>query len=147
MPYEVRWDDEETRTVACLTYRGRWTWDEWITGHDDLGKLIRSVEHRVDVIEAFHSMMPRGNAVPQFQYSGSTQPPNARHTVFVNQAGPLFKHMVDMVVNTMGWPGPTFCPTHEAALAYLAQQEPEPDPMDITRNPKRRVPEKPNDED
>ncbi|MEO0564913.1 MAG: hypothetical protein AAF125_22600 [Chloroflexota bacterium] len=123
MPYYVEWDDTD-QSVARLEFSGRWTWDEWYLGHDALRHLMDEATHpdRVDIIECFYQPMPRGNAIPAFKYGGSSQASNARHTVFVNEAGVMFRKMVDGVVNVMGWQGPHFCGSIDEARSYLTKK-------------------------
>ena len=120
MSYQIVWDDTE-QTKIRLEFYDRWTWDDWVLGHDEMHAMVASVPHHVDIIACFHTMMPRGNAIPNMKRSGSTQPPNARHTVFVNHAGPMFRQMVDTVVGVMGWTGPMFCTDVHEARVHLHQ--------------------------
>lgn len=120
MTYHIEWDNTE-KTCIRIEFRDHWTWDDWLLGHSELNETIATVDHRVDIIECFYHMMPRGNAIPAFKYSGGRQPPNARHTVFVNEAGPVFRKMVDAVVGVMGWEGPAFVDNIPEARESIAK--------------------------
>ena len=49
MPITVNWADEH-HTIVCYTIDGRWNWDDWYTVFSEGKALVRSVDHRVDVI-------------------------------------------------------------------------------------------------
>ncbi len=121
MAYSIGWDNTERTTFLIKLYE-QWTWEDWILAHTEAYAEMATVSHRVDFIACFYNKLPHGNAVPHFKYAGSHQPPNARHTVFVNQAGPMLKVMIDAVDKMMGWTGPSFVPSVEAAREHLAKE-------------------------
>lgn len=121
MPYIINWDDEE-HTIYHLNFLGVWTWEEWSVafreGYLEMGKE----PHCVDVIIQIQNAVPYGNAVPHLKYSGAKQPPNAQHTVIVNQSGIFLETLMKSIIQNNGWVGPGFVNTVDEAREYLSKK-------------------------
>jgi hypothetical protein len=121
MPVEGIWDDE-TKTLFRIEMRDRWEWGEFDkvvkTGYD----AIKGMKHNVNVIMAFYSDLPSGNAIPHLTYAG-IQPTNVRHTVMINQSGLATDLFIQSLINAVDkvheWEGPKFVYSLEEARTYL----------------------------
>lgn len=85
MPMNIDWLDAE-QTMLCATGEGRWTWDEFHEGVQEIVKRIKSVPHRVDLIynHTPNSRPPSGSPMPHYKYALQVMPPNAGMHVIVS---------------------------------------------------------------
>ena len=67
---------------------GKWTWDEYHTTLNHIMAMIRSVSHRVDLINVEHpgSSMPPGSPQPHFQRAAKLFPPNMGFNIVVTNS-------------------------------------------------------------
>ena len=121
MPANCFWDDE-AKTIYCVHMSDKWNWDEFMSAikesYDSLGKL----DSRVDFVMGFFSPLPEGSALAPLTYAGE-QPPNIRHTVFVNATGKattlFISSLIEAVDNMNEWQGPKFVSSMVEAREYL----------------------------
>lgn len=121
MSHLINWDDED-HTIYHLNFLGVWTWEEWSIAFRDGYAEMGKASHCVDVIIQIQNAVPYGNAVPHIKYAGANQPPNARHTVIVNQSGIFLETLVKLIVHNNGWVGPAFVNTVPEAREYLQEK-------------------------
>jgi len=93
MPMKVYWEDE-TKTVIRTIGEGSWTWDDYHASLDKIAEMMRSTDHRVDILNIRQSraMMPRGSAMPHFRRAMDVLPPNFGIMVLVS--GSRFSAMI-----------------------------------------------------
>ena len=113
--------DETDPDLYVIEFSGRMTWDEWYEGFAEVYALIRDAEHRVDLLVIFATMFPSGNPMPHLKYSGASQPTQVRHTLMISQVSNVVRVMVDTVVKSMHWDGPTWVKDVEDARKKLTQ--------------------------
>jgi len=84
MPLQVSWDNDE-KTIIRSESEGVWTWDEYHAALDEVAAMMRSVNHRVDLITLRHTgaTMPPGSPLPYFRRSMKVLPDNHGINVFV----------------------------------------------------------------
>jgi hypothetical protein len=77
MPMHVYWDDE-AHTIIRTEGEGAWTWDEFHRTMDEVIRMMRMVNHRVDLINLRlpGAKTPEGSAMPHFQRAMRTMPAN-----------------------------------------------------------------------
>jgi hypothetical protein len=85
MPLQVMWDDE-AKTIIRSEGVGEWTWEEFHEGLQKVVQMMKTVNHRVDLIihNRPDSHSPKGSGMPHFQRAIRIMPPNVGCTVFVN---------------------------------------------------------------
>ncbi|MGB1286953.1 MAG: hypothetical protein ACPG7F_10500 [Aggregatilineales bacterium] len=121
MKYHLSQDKNDADLYIIEFHKG-WTWNDWYPAFADIYKMIAQVDHRVDLVIAFYSLLPAGNAIPHLKYAGEKQPPNTRHTIMVNRAGAILPLMVQNIVGVMDWEGPTWADDIDHAQRILAQK-------------------------
>ncbi len=121
MPYTLKWDDEQ-HTIYHLHLFGEWTWEDWTIAFRQAHAEIGTESHRVDFIIQIQNRIPKGNAAPHFKYAGREQPPNARHSVLVNQSGIFLELLLKGIIKQHGWDGPKFTETVEEGGEYLLEK-------------------------
>jgi hypothetical protein len=85
MPLNVFWDNE-AKTIIRSEGEGEWTWEEFHEGLQKIVEMMKTVDHRVDLIHNHQpgSKRPSGSGMPHFQRAIRVMPPNVGLTVFVN---------------------------------------------------------------
>lgn len=113
------WDNEE-QTVYRMDLGFGWTWKQFIESVDKAHATIDEKEHDVNFIMWYKAKLPPGKeAMESFKHSGGTQPPNLRHTVFINESTRFLDILIKNTDHKHGWQGPKIVQTLEAARAYL----------------------------
>jgi hypothetical protein len=81
---EVQWDNED-HTVVMLEFKGALTWREYDEGVDKTYALMRTVDHKVDVISYMHPSvrLPKGDAVSHIKRAFTVRPPNMRKGLLI----------------------------------------------------------------
>ncbi len=85
MKITVAWDNPK-QTILCVTYDGEWVLEEYLASLDEGVRLMRSVDHCVDVI--VHTVDTAAQTPPlwalrYWRYAVMNAPPNAGMTVSV----------------------------------------------------------------
>jgi hypothetical protein len=85
MKITIEWDDRE-HSIICATYAGEWVLEEYVVSFEQGDQMMRSVDHRVDVI--VHTMDAAAQSPPlwalrSWRYAVMNSPPNAGLTVSV----------------------------------------------------------------
>ncbi|MEO1289557.1 MAG: hypothetical protein AAFV93_17470, partial [Chloroflexota bacterium] len=83
MPVIHKWDNDE-KTIYTFIMRGEWDWAQYQTALRDGYEAIKTVDHTVDIIYAYISKLPAGDAVQYMMMAGETQPDNCYRSVMVN---------------------------------------------------------------
>jgi hypothetical protein len=127
MPISVTWDNAE-QTVICLTFDGRWTWDDYHTAASEISAMLNSVNHRVDLIVDFRTSELPNNAVKQVE-SGSALfwHPQAGFGVLVGVKGfirSLLMLFIQVYPNSAQWL--LLAASVEDAREMLARQHQQP---------------------
>ena len=84
MTIEVQWENAE-RTVVLLEFKGALTWKDYDEGVDKTYALMRTVEHKVDVISYMHPTvrLPKGDAISHIKRAFMVRPPNMRKGLLI----------------------------------------------------------------
>ena len=84
MTIEVQWENAE-RTVVLLEFKGTLTWKDYDEGVDKTYALMRTVEHKVDVISYMHPTvrLPKGDAISHIKRAFMVRPPNMRKGLLI----------------------------------------------------------------
>jgi len=84
MTIEVQWENEE-HTVVLLQFKGAMTWREYDEGVDKTYALMRTVDHKVDVISYMHPTvkLPKGDAISHIKRAFTVRPPNMRKGLLI----------------------------------------------------------------
>lgn len=87
MPIHVFWDNDE-KAVIQSEGEGYWTWDEFHQAFDQVVVMMKSVPHRVDLINnrGTGSRMPSSSPMPHFQRVMRNMPPNAGMMVMISNS-------------------------------------------------------------
>jgi hypothetical protein len=128
MGIEIRWDNDE-KTIIRETYNGRWTWDDFylrITG--EVPPMMKSVNHRVDVIADFRPSgpLPVGPAITNARNVIRSMPENWGCLVIVTD-NRFIRVMVDTFrkLFSTGMGAKTFtAATPEEAYQVIARYQP-----------------------
>lgn len=85
MPIKIFWDDPEL-TIIRSEAQEAWTWEEFHEGLQKIIVMMKSVDHRVDIIHnhAPGTRRPQGSGMPHFQRALRIMPNNVGLTIFVN---------------------------------------------------------------
>lgn len=85
MPLNVVWDNE-AKTIIRSEGVGEWTWEEFHEALQKIVEMMKTVEHRVDLIHNHvpGSRRPSGSGMPHFQRAIRIMPPNIGLNIFVN---------------------------------------------------------------
>lgn len=131
MPITHDWDNE-AHSAYCMVLSGKdWTWPDMSKTIREIYRSLGEVEHQVNMMIWFQDSLPSGNVLAHMRVVGSTQPPNVRHTVFINNSGPFLETLITSFTRANNWPGPGFVASLEEARDYLAaldQQNPDQPP-------------------
>jgi hypothetical protein len=84
MTIEVNWEDE-AHTVVLLEFKGALTWKDYDDGVDKTYALMRTVDHKVDVISFMHPTvrLPKGDAISHIKRAFMVRPPNMRKGLLI----------------------------------------------------------------
>jgi|GEM_PF-1958860 len=119
------WDNDE-KTCYRIEFLEGWAWQDFSDIHIKSYAMLGQIDRRIDLIVVFLGRVPKDSSMGHLS-AGGDQPPNMRHTVFVNStdlATKLFvKTMIGTVVDMHEWVGPHFVDSLEDARAYLAEME------------------------
>ncbi|MEO8393092.1 MAG: hypothetical protein ABI700_08860 [Chloroflexota bacterium] len=85
MKFTIDWDDPE-HSILYASYEGEWVLEEYTASFDQGVQMMRSVDHRVDVI--VHTLDAAAQSPPlwalrTWRYAVINSPPNAGLTVSV----------------------------------------------------------------
>ena len=85
MPIHLSWDDAD-QTLLLVESSGRWTWEEYHDALSSIAEMIRSANHRVDLITVSRadSVRPSGSAMPHYQSALRMLPENTGLHVIIN---------------------------------------------------------------
>ena len=85
MPIHLSWDDAD-QTILLAESAGTWTWEEYHEALSRIAELIRSVNHRVDLVTVRRadSIRPPGSALPHYQRAMRVLPSNTGLNVILN---------------------------------------------------------------
>lgn len=85
MPIKIFWDDAE-KTIIRSEAVDAWTWEEFHEGLQKIIVMMKSVNHRVDIIHNHPpgTRRPPGSGMPHFQRALRLVPANIGLTIFVN---------------------------------------------------------------
>jgi hypothetical protein len=98
-----------------------WTWADMSATVRAVYRVLGEGGQRVNFIMWFQDSLPQGNVLAHMRVVGATQPPNVRHTVFINNSGPFLETLITSFARANGWPGPAFVASLEEAREYLAE--------------------------
>ena len=115
------WDDE-AKTIYCVHMSDTWVWDDFTNAITETYEFLGKLDYRMDFVMGFFSPLPEGSALAPLTYAGE-QPPNIRHTVFVNATGKattlFIASLIEAVDNVNEWQGPKFVSSMAEARQYL----------------------------
>jgi hypothetical protein len=86
MPMHVYWSDPEQTIIRCDS-EGSWTWEDYHAAVDEIVLMMKSVPHRVDMINFVkeNSSRPKGSSQPHFQRALKMFPSNLAMHVLVTK--------------------------------------------------------------
>jgi hypothetical protein len=88
-------------------------------------RKLAEVGHEVNIALWFTGKLPEGNILAQMRVVGGSQPPNLRHTVFINNSGQFLEMLITSFDKANHWEGPGFVDSLEEARVYLARKDEE----------------------
>lgn len=122
MSISVSWGDD-TKRYILVVYEGEWTWDDYKNSYLTRYEMIRSVDHRVDVVIDVrkHPAPPDPFAAQYIKWAWDTRPPNlgrmihigANANTFMSNLIRIFGNQVDGTSSLM------FVDTLEEALEVI----------------------------
>ena len=122
MPVINKWENDE-QTIYSFIMRGEWDWPEYqqtlARGYNE----IATIEHNVDVIYAYVSALPPGDAVQYMMLASEGQPANAYRSVIVNPGRDILRMIVGAIDDMRDWDGPQFVDSLDEARTYLTKTE------------------------
>lgn len=85
MPIHVFWDDE-AQSVIRSEGEGHWTWEEYHQSLGQIVEMVKSVNHRVDLITLRRpgSVAPPSSGMPHYQRAMRVLPENTGLNVIIN---------------------------------------------------------------
>ncbi len=85
MSLNIYWDNE-AKTIIRSEGQGEWTWEEFHESLQEIVEMMKTVEHRVDLIHNHvpGSRKPSGSGMPHFQRAIRIMPTNIGLNIFVN---------------------------------------------------------------
>jgi hypothetical protein len=101
---QLMWDNTE-QTCYRMEFGFGWTWTQFIEAIDKVHVIVAEKEYDVNLIMWFKASLPPGNATESFKHAGGTQPPNLRHTVFVNESTRFLDILINNTDRREGWVG------------------------------------------
>jgi len=120
MPIINQWDNTE-KTVYLFIMYDEWDWSDYQANMRDGYEAIKTVSHKVDIIYAYVSGLPSGDAIHYLTLASEAQPANCYRSVIVNPKGEILQMMIGAVDNMRNWEGPKFVNTVDEARQYLIQ--------------------------
>ena len=122
MPVIHKWDND-AKSVYTFIMRGKWDWSEFQEalrcGYDE----IKAVEHQVDVIYAYISALPEGDAIQYMMMASEQQPENCYRSVMVDPRKDILQIIVGAIDDINNWDGPEFTESMDEARQYLQESE------------------------
>jgi len=84
MPLNVYWDNDQKTIIRCDS-SGRWTWEEYHTALEQIAGMMRTVSHRVHMInvEGPNAAMPSGSPKTHFGRAVKVLPDNAGANIMI----------------------------------------------------------------
>jgi len=82
MTITVEWADDE-KTICVMRREVGWTWAEFDAGTAKSARMIKDVDHQVDLIVEGGDEMPPGFPVSHFLRARRAQPDNVRQVIIV----------------------------------------------------------------
>ncbi len=122
MPISHEWDDEAHTAYRIELAGSDWVWQELSDAVREIYRNLGTVEHRVNLIMWFKDALPPGNVLAHMRVIGVAQPPNIRHTVFINNSGQFLETLITSFDRANKWTGPRFVQTLAEARTYLAEK-------------------------
>lgn len=99
MPISINWDNPQ-KTIIRNEFEGSWTWNEFVEAMDQVGKLMQTVSHPVDILGNMRpgNMPKTGNAIAVGRSAMLHWPANFQRLVLVTNPllevlGNTFKKM------------------------------------------------------
>lgn len=85
MPIHLSWDDTN-KTLLLVESSGKWTWEDYHGALSHMAEMIRSENHRVDIItfSRADSVRPSGSALPHYQSALRVLPSNTGLHVIIS---------------------------------------------------------------
>lgn len=122
MPVINKWDNEE-KTIYLFIMRGDWEWSDYQDAMREGYEAIKTVSHKVDIIYAYISKLPTGDAIHYLTLASEAQPPNCYRSVMVNPRGEILQMVIGAVDNMRNWEGPKFVDRIEDARQHLLLEQ------------------------
>lgn len=83
----VQWVDDQ-KTIISTISQGAWTWEEYHESLDQVLKMARSVDYRIDLVNiaGTDSITPKGSGMPHYQRALNLLPSNVSLIVLTNRS-------------------------------------------------------------
>jgi hypothetical protein len=101
MPIHLEWDNED-KTIIRFDFDGVWTWDDFVTKHNEANAMISGVDHTVDLILDLQKSGSRpSNLFTNIKRFESDKAPNQGRLVVVRD-GQFIKVMLSTYTRLFG---------------------------------------------
>ena len=103
MPMHISWYDADQTILLCQG-EGMWTWDDFHAGNGHVVELVRSVDHRVDLIyyRPPGTKPPSGSNLKHYRVSLQAMPDNVQLHVLVGGVNVLLQTTLNFFFTIYG---------------------------------------------